>query len=503
VKIPFLLGTTAALVCCVDAAIAQTPAKIENIAQAVTVEINLTQAQTVGSGIIIDKQGNIYTLITNRHVVCGQKRNCATPSATETFQLKFGNGISLKVPATAVKILDKDIDLAMVRFSSNTNFQIAQIAPSGSLKAGDLVYTSGYPREPRGFSFNQGRAIAVVNKRLTGDRGGYTVVYNAETQPGMSGGGVFDKNGRIVAIHGQGERYGEKTSLPQMSESRRNVSGAEVGSKIGVNRGIPVRWVVQNLAKQGMRLGGREPIEPAPASVNNTADEYFIAGFNKDVEPGSDYRSGKQQAILEYSQAIALNPRYEQAFLSRALVHIELQQYRLALADLDRVIALNPNSKVAYKNRATLKTTRLNDDRGALADFDKAIDLDPNGASAYYGRGLLKQSILNDYQGALADYNRAIALDPKNADAYNNRAILKQSVLNDTQGASADFDKAIALDPNLPQAYGARGLQKYTILNDKAGGIADVQTAARLAKAQGNNQYLNILLKLLNSWGVK
>ncbi|WP_295618512.1 hypothetical protein [Chamaesiphon sp. GL140_3_metabinner_50] len=44
---------------------------------------------------------------------------------------------------------------------------------------------------------------------------------------------------------------------------------------------------------------------------------------------------------------------------------------------------------------------------------------------------------------------------------------------------------------------------KYTKLNDRAGGIADMQTAARLAKAQGNTQVLNFALQALQSWGVK
>jgi V8-like Glu-specific endopeptidase len=50
-------------------------------------------------------------------------------------------------------------------------------------------------------------ALAVVNKRLTGDNGGYTIIYSAPTLPGMSGGGVFNGNGQLVAIHGYGDRF--------------------------------------------------------------------------------------------------------------------------------------------------------------------------------------------------------------------------------------------------------------------------------------------------------
>ncbi|PSB57447.1 tetratricopeptide repeat-containing S1 family peptidase [Chamaesiphon polymorphus] len=534
----FLLCTTVVIVCIVDTATAQTPAEIQSIAKAVTVEINLVKDRSLGSGVLVHQQGNLYTLITNRHVVCGKKRTCSMPLSTETFQLKFGNGSSLQVPATAVKILSKDLDLATIQFSSNTPYQIAQIAPPSSLKVGDRVYTSGYPAEPRGFSFNDGDAMAVVKKRLTEDRGGYTVIYDAQTQPGMSGGGVFDNNGRIVAIHGQGERYRDNTELPEVSKSVRNTTRSEIGSKIGYNRGIPVRWVVERLAQQGIKLGDEDPTTPASAAVTNTADEYFIAGFNKWVEPGDDIRAGKQQAIQAFSQTIRLNPRYTITYFLRAFIYAQLKEYRLSLADYNQAIALNPNFARAYNNRGLLKKNQLNDAQGALADYNQAIALNPNFALAHYNRAILKEDKLNDAQGALTDYNQAIALDPKFAVAYynranlktiklndaqgaladynqaialkpnfalayNNRANLKTYDLNDDRGALADYDQAIALDPNFAQAYGARGRLKYIKLNARSGGIADTQKAAELAKSQGNTQLLEFTLTVLQSWGVR
>jgi hypothetical protein len=69
-----ILGFTVAIISLADRAVAKTPAAIEAIAKAVTVEINLLKAETVGSGIIIDRQGDLYTL-------SGRLRsgNCARP----------------------------------------------------------------------------------------------------------------------------------------------------------------------------------------------------------------------------------------------------------------------------------------------------------------------------------------------------------------------------------------------------------------------------------------
>ena len=53
-----------------------------------------------------------------------------------------------------------------------------------------------------------------------------------------------------------------------------------------------------------------------------------------------------------------------------------LKQDRATLAKYNSVIKFNPRNAVAYKKRADLKLTKLNDDLGALADYDRAIKLD-------------------------------------------------------------------------------------------------------------------------------
>jgi S1-C subfamily serine protease len=284
-KFSLLLGC-AAIVCFADVAVAKTPAEIEAIAKAVTVEIKLTRAAKVGSGIIVHRQGDLYTLITNSHVVCGrnyeQGKLCRSIPTEETYSLGLSGGQQLTVKPQAVKLLGNDLDLAIVQFRSSRSYPVAQVAEPGSLKVGDKIFTSGYPLGQSGFSFNSGKSLAVVNKRLTGDGGGYTVIYDAETQPGMSGGGVFDQAGRLVAVHGQGDRFRDNSEVGNTLSSNTKVEKAAVNSKTGYNRGIPVRWIVQNLAMLGVALGDRQPVAPAQASESAaTADEFFITGFNR------------------------------------------------------------------------------------------------------------------------------------------------------------------------------------------------------------------------------
>jgi tetratricopeptide (TPR) repeat protein len=556
-----LMGTTVTLV--QPMAVAKTLSELQSIAQGITVEIRLQQNKSVGSGIIIKRQGDLYTLVTNAHVVCGNEI-CAELPATEIYSLNLADGQKYQIKSTSIKLLKNDLDLAVIQFRSSRNYPVAKISAPGSLKVSDKVYTAGFPFQESGLLFGYGEALAVVNKRLTGDNGGYTIIYSAPTLPGMSGGGVFNENGQLVAIHGYGDRFRENTNTADRSR---------VDGKIGYNRGIPVQWLVQSLAEMGISLGERSTsnIRVAKQQLPTSADEYFITGFNKYVKPGNDVQTSKKQAIQDFSNAIRLNPKYVTAYFVRAIIYEQIQEFQRCLSDYNQAIALNPKYAEAYNNRANLKKDKLNDPKGALDDYNQALKFDPRLAEAYnnrgllkytkfqdfqgaltdynqgialnprlsglyYNRAILKEDQLNDFQGALADYNQAIAITPKYAEAYHLRADLKQKKLNDFQGALADYNQAIKLDPQLAEAYHSRAilkvaqlqdnqgaladfnqtiklapkfatayrnraLLKYTKLNDKAGGIQDMRQAAKLFREQGLTQDLQDALRALKEAG--
>jgi tetratricopeptide (TPR) repeat protein len=478
-KSSLLFGAVAAFVCFAPGAIALSPSEVEQGAKAVSVEMLTGE----GSGVIIHRQGDLYTVITNRHVVCTIKKLCTDRDVHTSYRLKTSDAQVYQVAKSDIKLLKdstgKPLDLATVQFKSNHTYPVAHVADPDSLKVDDAVYTAGFP-VGRGWLLGTGQTQAVVNRRLVGDKGGYTIIYDAETLPGMSGGGVFDNNGRLVAIHGSGDRFTENTQSEAVRSGKINIVKELVGNKIGFNRGIPIRWVVQGLAELGLLLGGIQPLEQTGADkAATTADEFFISGFNKFVDPGEEFQVGRREALAQLSQAVFLNPRYTVAYLVRAIVKHQLNDPQEALADLNQAISLNPRYTFAYFLRAWIKH-QLNDSQEALADYNQTIFLDPNVAEAYSNRGLLKYEKLNDLQGALADLNQAISLDPKLALAYSNRGLLKSAKLNDPQGALADLNQAISLDPKLAVAYSNLGLLKSAKLNDPQGALTDFNQAISL-----------------------
>jgi tetratricopeptide (TPR) repeat protein len=76
------------------------------------------------------------------------------------------------------------------------------------------------------------------------------------------------------------------------------------------------------------------------------------------------------EAKTAFSVAVALAPRSPWTRYVRALLYLELKDYSLALADLENVIASQPELAAAYLNRALAKLG-LGDAKGALGRAQK------------------------------------------------------------------------------------------------------------------------------------
>ena len=91
------------------------------------------------------------------------------------------------------------------------------------------------------------------------------------------------------------------------------------------------------------------------------------------------------------------------------------------IEDLNRAIAINPNSADAYYDRAIL-WEKQGDWPQAIADFSQTIKLNPQDTQAISNRGNAYAQ-QNNFTQAIADFNRVIELNPQDADAYYNRGL--------------------------------------------------------------------------------
>ncbi|MEI6681305.1 MAG: tetratricopeptide repeat protein [Bacteroidota bacterium] len=96
------------------------------------------------------------------------------------------------------------------------------------------------------------------------------------------------------------------------------------------------------------------------------------------------------------------------AFFNAANSRFRKGDLQGALACYDTAIMLNPGYVKAYNNRGILHAEALKEYKMAIADFDKAIGLDPTNGDAFLGRGTV-YFYLHDMQKACRDWNSALS----------------------------------------------------------------------------------------------
>jgi len=103
---------------------------------------------------------------------------------------------------------------------------------------------------------------------------------------------------------------------------------------------------------------------------------------------------------------LELSPGHVEALLERGKARTAMKDFKQALADFNKVIALQPKNALAYQRRAKVKDF-LKDYDGALSDLAVAVHLQPDLAIAYYEHALIKIMAKKDSRGAEADLFRA------------------------------------------------------------------------------------------------
>jgi tetratricopeptide (TPR) repeat protein len=495
----YLLSTavlgTIALVSYISPAVALSPVEVQRIAKQTTVQIT---GCDFGSGVIIRKEGNTYTVLTVAHNL--KKSGCAVTTPDDA-----------KYQVDRVKTFPNSVDLAVFTFTSAKNYPVAKLIDnSDRVEAMETIYVSGFPLSTAIstsiFTIVKGDVVANPATKQQGK--GYSLIYSNNTLPGQSGGPVWNDRGELIAIHGQGD-------IDSKSQETIN-TGVRV--KTGYNLGITVNTFNKLAIAAGVSsnaptiVASREVVKPIPIKAK-PVDDLIASAIQK--ESKSDYRGilsdmnqaiaidaqnsrlyylrgnakddlgDRKGAIDDFNRAIALAPNYDNAYNNRGISKSALGDKKGAIEDYNRAIAIDPNKANAYSNRGNAKDD-LGDKKGAIEDYNRAIAVNPKHYKAYYNRGNAKDN-LGDKKGAIEDYNRAIAVNPNHYKSYYNRGFVK-SALGDKKGAIEDYNRAIAINPNYDRAYNSRGIAK-SALKDKPGAIEDYNRAIAIDPNNANAYY--------------
>jgi serine protease Do len=254
--------------------------EVGSIAKKTVVRIESAEG-SFGSGVIIGRvergNKNIYTILTAAHVVrsTDTKYKIITPIPVNNSGVRKRTVIDIDVKN--IKIIP-NVDLAEISFESNNIFSIGTLGNSEYADEGSPVYVAGFPKPGQAinriaFQFTGGMISSRLDESDLNTKemnNGYDISYTNITRAGMSGGPVFDAAGRIVAIHGQGDRNNQ---IPGEEAS----TGLGSEEKTGFNLGIPIQTLFRIQPHTSNLVGAR--VDRSPVNYQLT-DRSLTIGTN-------------------------------------------------------------------------------------------------------------------------------------------------------------------------------------------------------------------------------
>lgn len=162
----------------------------------------LIDCRSPGSGIIYDRNGNTYRVLTAWHVVQYGDDWCHTIQTPDGQRHPFNQRSVQQIAG---------LDVAILEFQSSYSYPTAraEFGNSDQVRESSRVYVAGYPEPSPGvptfYSFTVGEVVGRLSRPL---EGGYSLLYTNATRAGVSGGPVLDRAGKIIGIHGQSENLG-------------------------------------------------------------------------------------------------------------------------------------------------------------------------------------------------------------------------------------------------------------------------------------------------------
>ncbi|MCT7971841.1 S1 family peptidase [Laspinema olomoucense] len=191
-------------------------------------DIEARQEWNPGSGVIVARDGNTYSVLTALHVV----RTREVVYGVRTSDGKVHQVDDVETQSNIIPLGEElgefgetiqGLDLAIVTFNSDQDYPIAVMGDSPHIDRGAPVYISGWPNPEdesarRVREFREGNLTDIANP--PSDDGGYSLLYTNETKRGMSGGPVFNQEGELVGIHGRGRAQEDRYCVdPELSQN--------------------------------------------------------------------------------------------------------------------------------------------------------------------------------------------------------------------------------------------------------------------------------------------
>jgi S1-C subfamily serine protease len=229
----------------------------------VSITVSTSTEFAIGSGVVIDKDGDV---LTNNHVIA------AAAGGKGSIIVTFSNEATAKAQIVG---RDPTSDLAVLKVPDD-ELTVAQLGDSDKLAVGDSVIAIGSPLGLQG-TVTEGIVSALNRPVHAGSEDGLSDAYldaiqtDAAINPGNSGGALVNTSGAVVGINTAG-----RFSAPDGSGGQIPVSG--IGYAIPINY---ARQIALDLIHDGKAVHATLGVQGVTALAGQQVGAYI-----KQVSPG-------------------------------------------------------------------------------------------------------------------------------------------------------------------------------------------------------------------------
>ncbi len=409
--------------------------RTSSLARLSSVEIIIPK-KGFGSGVIVNKEGNRYTILTAWHLF-----DDLEPGSE--FKIRTAHNKTYKINQESIRRIN-NLDIAIFPLESVSNYETAKFTDLIDLKRNDILFSSGFASGI--FHFKKGKVIANAGVYI---KEGNQLIYTNRVISGMSGGALFDLNSNLVGIN-------TMSNLKSFDDKQQPYS-------IGVPISYYINYINSYSKFFSKKLITLDDHLAKAAEINNeNGDPKLIVNVLEesvnlidfdmnDISTWFAYKNlcNAKSKLEDYisaekncAKAIAIAPNDILSYIHLAISRSKMNDDYAAISDYNKILKIDPENSFVYTYRAISKKG-IGDHQGAISDFTKAIEISPNKPNLFLIRGISKD-YLGDHYGAISDFNHAIKISPKDGNYYRSRGVTKMKI-GDSKGACSDWKKAADL----------------------------------------------------------
>ena len=318
----------------------------------------------------------------------------------------------------------QNVDLGLLTFKSNTEYSHALLGQASDSQSGETLYVSGYPLSStsvpiRVRRFTKGEVVANTSIFMSN---GYQLLYSNQTLPGMSGGGVFDRYGLLIAIHGLAE-----TDIKLTGQT-----GLAV--KTGTNQGIPILQYLEPGTQKFIQEDSDEIDSKLVKIVQLLDTERPYDGGNRGYK--FNFNGMEDEVIKLANEALIIQPNSHHLYNYRGLAAKNRPTaYEKQLARKFQQSKVTGESyydylmqwSKEYKRDSSSKSFREENKISAVFDFKKAYELQPDFLAARINTAQTYRE-LGFSNLAIQEIDKALEFDDENTGLYILRGFINGSV---------------------------------------------------------------------------